>query len=78
MQRRIDANGEDRLDNIEYAKLLRILMLMESNSHLSASRSGLETRQQNRNEAIRLLQQITELSGKETEEMYQLFLMENA
>lgn len=78
MQRRIDVNGEDRLDNIEYAKLLRILMLMESNSHLSASRSGLEARQQNRNEAIRLLQSIIKISDTELEEMYQLFLMENA
>lgn len=78
MQRRIDIKDEDRLDNVDYAKLLRILMLMKSNSHLSASGAGLKERKQNRDEAIRLLQQVVEMSGKETEEMYQLFIMEDA
>lgn len=77
MERRIDINGEDVLDNVKYAKLIRILILMEANSHLSASGAGLKERKQNRDEAIRLLQTIVNLSGKEIEEMYQLFLMKN-
>ena len=52
-------------------------MLMEANSHLSASGAGLKERKQNRDEAIRLLQSIVNLSDEELEEMYQLFLMEN-
>lgn len=78
MIKRIDIKDEDRLELVEYGKLLRILMLMEANSHLSASRAGLEERHKNRDEAIRLLQQIMEITDKELEEMYQLFLMEDA
>lgn len=59
MNRRIDIHGEDRLDNVDYSKLIHILMLMEANSHLSASRSGLEKRHKNRDEA---LQQIIKVS----------------
>lgn len=77
MQRRIDIHGEDRLDNVDYAKLIRILALMEANSHLSSSRAGLEERHKNRDEAIRILQQIMEITDEELEQMYQLFLMEN-
>ena len=77
MKKRINIYGEDVLDNVKYDKLIRILMLMEANSHLSASGVGLKERKQNRDEAIRLLQSIVNISDEELEEMYQLFLMEN-
>ena len=77
MERRIDINGEDVLDNVRYDKLMRILILMKANSHLSASGAGLKERKQNRDEAIRLLQTMVDLSDEELEEMYQLFLMKN-
>lgn len=64
----------DKLNTIDYGKLIRILMLMEANSHLSASSPGLKERENNRKEAIKLLQSIIKISDEQLEEMYQLFI----
>ena len=55
---------------VDRDELLNVLLLIEKNNHLSASRSGLEERSRNREEAIKKLLLILEMTEEKLEELY--------
>lgn len=50
--------------------LLLVLLYIESNNHLSASREGLEARARNRKIAIDILLDILDMTEKQLEQLY--------
>lgn len=50
--------------------LIDVMLLLENNNHLSASRAGLECRTENRRKAIKKLQHLTEISDAELNDLY--------
>lgn len=59
---RIEVDKED---------LTRVLLLLIANTHISASRAGLEERSKNRGEAIQELLLMLSLTVQEAEDLYQ-------
>ena len=55
---------------VERNALLTILLLIESNNHLSASREGLEERAINREKSIKILLDILDLNEEQLNILY--------
>lgn len=72
----IDINGETVVDGLDMNKLLRVLLLIESNNHLSIAVSALKERSKNRNEAIDILCKLLDISYEQLEEYYRNWLDE--
>ena len=61
MDKRIEVDKED---------LIKVLLLLIANDHLSASKVALEERSKNREEAIKELLFMVSLTSEEAEELY--------